>query len=258
MNYLLKTLLIIIFIMSLNCSTTNAQTKGKAKFDHTTYNFGRITEGKKVIHIYKFKNVGNEDLVIKNVLPSCGCTAVLISNEIIEPGKTGEIKLDFNTYGRAGSTRKTVLVIFNSEINSEIELELVGIIMPIFDIQPDYVDFGYIKNRKNKEIKIEISANPNINEDIEITSIIPIDDYVIVKYKKVKDLRNCYNIYLKIDYDKLLIKAKKSGAFQDPYSESPKTQASFYGWIKIITTYEERENFTVRYSGMLKNPNIKN
>ena len=44
------------------------------KFDESSYNWGSIDEGKKMEHIFKFKNTGSNDLVISEAHGSCGCT----------------------------------------------------------------------------------------------------------------------------------------------------------------------------------------
>ena len=42
------------------------------EFDNMTWNFGKINEGEEVTHTFKFKNTGNEELVISSCTASCG------------------------------------------------------------------------------------------------------------------------------------------------------------------------------------------
>src|SRR5947209_8292829 len=44
------------------------------EFDTMDHDFGTVTEGQKVIHVYKVKNTGQAPLIIQNAAPSCGCT----------------------------------------------------------------------------------------------------------------------------------------------------------------------------------------
>ena len=46
----------------------------KIKFETPVYDFGEISEGEKVNYSFKFKNVGNKSLVIKDARSTCGCT----------------------------------------------------------------------------------------------------------------------------------------------------------------------------------------
>jgi len=44
------------------------------KFEKTSYDFGKITEGEKVSYDFKFTNAGKSPLIISNATASCGCT----------------------------------------------------------------------------------------------------------------------------------------------------------------------------------------
>lgn len=70
------------------------------KFEEETFDWGTIMDGDKVTHIYKFKNTGNEPLVISNAKGSCGCTVPEWPKDAIAPGKSGEIKVIFNSQGK--------------------------------------------------------------------------------------------------------------------------------------------------------------
>lgn len=49
---------------------SNSEGVAKIEFNHTDYNFGTVIEGEKVTHIYKFKNVGDKELLLVKVNPS--------------------------------------------------------------------------------------------------------------------------------------------------------------------------------------------
>ncbi|NJN78804.1 MAG: DUF1573 domain-containing protein [Saprospiraceae bacterium] len=89
--------------------------KTKMAFGESTYNFGTVSEGEKVEHIYKFKNSGNEPLIISNAQGSCGCTVPQWPKEPIAPGKSGEIKVVFDSKGKAGKQSKTVTITANTD-----------------------------------------------------------------------------------------------------------------------------------------------
>ena len=69
-------------------------------FDETEHNFGDITEGDKVTHIYTFKNTGSEPLVISKAQGSCGCTVPDWPREPIPVGGSGEIKVQYDSRGK--------------------------------------------------------------------------------------------------------------------------------------------------------------
>jgi len=96
-------------------------------FEATDYSFGEVVEGEKVTHVYKFHNAGDGMvLTIKKVQPTCGCTAALLTSDVIAPGGKGEIKVTFNSRGFHGSVHKTIRVKSDDPKNPLIELRLTG------------------------------------------------------------------------------------------------------------------------------------
>ncbi len=83
-------------------------------FEHTDFDFGTVEDGEKVNHTYKFKNTGNEPLVISNAKGSCGCTVPKYSSDPIAPGGTGEIVVEFDSKGKPGKQTKRVTVTANT------------------------------------------------------------------------------------------------------------------------------------------------
>ena len=70
------------------------------EFEETTHDYGTVTEGTKVEHMYKFKNTGKEPLLISNAKGSCGCTVPDWPREPIAPGESSEIKVVFDSKGK--------------------------------------------------------------------------------------------------------------------------------------------------------------
>ena len=97
-------------------------------FEEDSYDFGVVTEGEKVRHTYKFTNTGDQTLVLINVTGSCGCTVPEDwPKQPIPPGETGEIKVVFDSEGRAGNVRKNVRVEANINPSPQ-SVELTGVV----------------------------------------------------------------------------------------------------------------------------------
>jgi hypothetical protein len=95
------------------------------KYDNEKFNFGTCDEGEIVKHFFKFKNTGNEPLIISNAKGSCGCTVPTWPKEPVPPGGEGEIKVEFNSKGKPGPQSKRVTVTANT-IPTETFLEISG------------------------------------------------------------------------------------------------------------------------------------
>ncbi len=114
--------------------------RAKMHFPEKVYDYGFIMQGDTVQHDFYFKNVGNDDLVIRRVEPSCGCTVPIYPKDPIAPGEDGKISVTFKSAGKLGRQIPTIKVITNYK--RAIKLELKG-----------YVDAEREKPRKVVEEK---------------------------------------------------------------------------------------------------------
>ncbi|WPP53382.1 DUF1573 domain-containing protein [Catalinimonas niigatensis] len=85
------------------------------KFEESAYDFGAITEGDVVEHIFKFTNTGEAPLIIQSASASCGCTVPSYPREPIAPGATGEIQVKFDSSNKPGIQNKTVSITANTD-----------------------------------------------------------------------------------------------------------------------------------------------
>ena len=66
-------------------------------FNKKEHNFGDINDGDKVSYNYTFKNTGANDLIISSAQGSCGCTVPEYPKTPIKPGKSGTMKVSFDS-----------------------------------------------------------------------------------------------------------------------------------------------------------------
>jgi len=88
---------------------------GEISFREYEYDFGKISEGEKVAHIFEFENKGPGNLVIRSASTSCGCTVTRFDKRPVAPGQTGSLEVVFDSGGRTGMQTKTVSVHSNSK-----------------------------------------------------------------------------------------------------------------------------------------------
>ncbi len=98
--------------------------KGVMKFAKETHDFGKIEQGKPVTHVFEFKNMGTDPVIISNVQASCGCTTPAWTREPVLPGKTGTISATYNALSQA-PFNKSVTVTSNAE-SGQVVLYLKG------------------------------------------------------------------------------------------------------------------------------------
>ena len=99
------------------------------KFNEESFDFGKITEGEKVTHVFKFYNGSTQPLIISNAVASCGCTTPTWPKTPILPGKEGVISVTFNSAGKQGLQDKQITVTANTDPAQTI-VHLIGEVLP--------------------------------------------------------------------------------------------------------------------------------
>ncbi|KAA5824124.1 DUF1573 domain-containing protein [Algibacter amylolyticus] len=120
----MKQLITILFIGLISFGI-NAQ--AKIEFKAETIDYGTIEKGADGVRVFEFTNTGNEPLIISNVKSSCGCTVPSKPDGPIMPGKTGEIKVKYDT-NRVNPIRKTITVMSNADTPT-VALKIKGLVV---------------------------------------------------------------------------------------------------------------------------------
>lgn len=80
----------------------------------SVFNFGTKMQGEKIEFSFRFKNTGNNPLIIFDASASCGCTVPEKPAEPIKPGESGFIKVVFDSKGKSDHQIKDVTVTSNA------------------------------------------------------------------------------------------------------------------------------------------------
>ena len=117
-----------ILTLCLLVAGFSARAQGIIQFEKEAHDFGDVPEGTMATHEFKFKNTGDQPVVIANVQASCGCTTPDWTKTPVLPGKTGMVKAVYNSAGRPGVFTKTVTVTSNATEGSKV-LNIKGTVL---------------------------------------------------------------------------------------------------------------------------------
>lgn len=155
-------------------------------FEEQVYDFGRIFTGESVKHEFKFKNIGKSELIIKDVKSSCGCTAALVSKNILQKEESGEVAVKFNAGQYVGKVTKSVVVNSNDPVNQKYKLTITGEVIEEVSVNPKRINFGIIRRGDSCTKKLEIKTVPKLN--IEVKKVETPNPYItIVKNNTIDD-----------------------------------------------------------------------
>jgi hypothetical protein len=99
---------------------TNTEKKyPELKLKEDFFDFGSIQQGDVVSHTFHFYNAGNDILVVKDLIPDCGCTLPKINKKEFNPNEEGSVEVIFDSKGWLGSQYKSVTIRTNSPIREK-------------------------------------------------------------------------------------------------------------------------------------------
>ncbi len=140
--------------------------KPAIKFKSLSLDFGEAVSGRTLDITYEFENAGSAPLVIKNIVPACGCTTAELKKKEYAPGEKGTIVAKFNTSGYSGRISKTITVASNDPDAPDIRLTLSGtVVVKDFaqaDVQPGQIAFGAVRAGQAYARKLNLSNAGNI------------------------------------------------------------------------------------------------
>jgi hypothetical protein len=168
-----------LFVVSLLSPAAGAGTP-KIKFKETAWDFGKIKQGEVASHEFVFTNEGDDTLMIEKVSTTCGCTAALVSDRSIPPGKSGKIEVKFDSRGYGGQVTKIVYVQSNDPKEAQRALEIKAQVevppSAKIEIEPYNYDAGLmvegeelladlkIMNRGELELRVEFNHRSAVTE----------------------------------------------------------------------------------------------
>ena len=77
------------------------------------WDFGKVTQGEKLTHIFIVKNGGEGDLIIDSLKESCACIEASISTTLFQPGESAELKVSYDTTDYVGKDEKHIHIYSN-------------------------------------------------------------------------------------------------------------------------------------------------
>ena len=132
-NLQIGSIVLAAIVLVLTACNEDPQQRAKDKgqeiwFDEYIHDYGEIPEDSDGSWTFTFSNIGEEAFVINRVRSTCGCTVPEWPREPVEPGKTGAIKVVYNT-AQTGTFLKSLFV-YSTAANSPVKLQVKGKVIP--------------------------------------------------------------------------------------------------------------------------------
>ena len=206
-------------------------TSPRISFTETVYDFGKVEQGDQVNHLFRFTNQGTRDLRIESVKTACGCTAAVISSEVITPGKEGTISATFDTTKFFGEKVKEITVHSNDPIQPVVTLTLQGAIEVEVEVEPAQLYLGKVRRGAGATHTVELLSDAS--KQISITNVTTESPLVSVQTEELEKNGK--------KGKKLLVTLRKDAPLGRVSTE-----------INVTTTSQKRPSLTIPVFGQIE------
>lgn len=180
----------------------------KVQIVNPLYDFGTSLEGKMIDHVFKIKNVGQGELMIRGVKTSCGCTAAAPSKNHLAPGETADISVGFDTHFQKGHQVRTITAFTNDPTTPQAVMTMQGMVKQQVAATPDKVAFGSV--RKGTPTSQEVTLTDLTNQkDFKVSSVTNSSSSIKVTREPAKP--GTTDVVLKVE----LLPTMQPGTFDD-------------------------------------------
>jgi hypothetical protein len=97
-----------------------------------SHDFGRIPKRQDVVHIFAVQNTGTADLIISNLVTSCGCTTAELSSSVIPAGQRADLTVIFDPdfHETEGQVMRLVWFASNDPTQPWVEVRITADVLP--------------------------------------------------------------------------------------------------------------------------------
>ena len=128
----MKKILFILLVLSV-ATVSNAQNEKRAKieFEKTTIDLGKFGQENPVRHCkFIFKNTGNANLYIHQIIPTCSCTSNKYPTHAIAPGASDTIFVTYNGEGKSPRKFRSSITIHSNATAEMTKVYIKGELLP--------------------------------------------------------------------------------------------------------------------------------
>ena len=159
-----------------NAQEADPNSKAKLTYEFGTDSkaFGKCMQGDVLTNKFLLQSSGEEDLVIKQAKPTCGCTVAQVAAQAadgsmapynfgqpIPPGRKIEITATLHTQNKRGHAASRINI-FSNDPRGQTQLGLEADVDPFFQVNPQNLNFNALSSRDTANDKVTITTTTGV------------------------------------------------------------------------------------------------
>lgn len=144
-------------------------------FSVREHDFGTVAKNSDTVYEFQFKNLYQEEVVIRSIRSSCGCITPTYTKQRVGSLETAAIVAKFNTDRFVGHRSATVTVTFEKPYHAEVQLKASGQIRGDVVLEPGKLDFGSAASfgEARKSVVVDYRGSVSNWQIVDVTSTFP-------------------------------------------------------------------------------------
>jgi len=152
-------------------------------YSEQTFDFGHVGIEFRIFRTYQITNNSDHEIKISRVNPSCDCTSLGVSDSLMSPGESVDIRLDYNTRDAYGPTTRSFSLEFEGADRDSIRFFYTSNIGQWFGgIKPEPFSLFFLQGSDPKKVSIPNRAH----RLLELSLVEKSDDYLLVDIRESK------------------------------------------------------------------------
>ena len=136
-----KIVFILLALFAVTASSAQSEKKPKIEFEKTTIDLGKFGQDNAVHHChFVFKNTGDANMYIHQIIPSCSCTSNKYPTHAIAPGATDTIFVTYNGTGKAPRKFRTSITIHSNATAEMTKVYVQGEMLPAKVVETSVIE----------------------------------------------------------------------------------------------------------------------
>lgn len=150
-------------------ATSFAQDWARKMFTEFEHDFGVVAKESRPEYKFAITNVYLEDIRIRDIFSSCGCTSVSLTKRTLKSGETGYLVARFNSHIVDGPKQATITVRFDTPYVGEVQLVVRGNSASGggISLSPNQLDFGEVVTGQSTERVVELTRKGDTTFEIK-------------------------------------------------------------------------------------------
>lgn len=142
-------ILTAVFLLALPAPSLAA---GKLAFSGMEYDFGKVDPSTPMEQVFKFRNSGDANVLIKKIYSSCKCLSAFHNKKLFKPGEEGLILVRLQPEGMAGPFEGVLRIRTDArkkpyllKLKASIQKLTEGGALPVISVSPMNINLGTMK-----------------------------------------------------------------------------------------------------------------